>query len=175
MIDPHSSVSGRNWHAVFCKPRQDAVAETNLLHQGFEIFRPKTQVARTRRGQRRLALESMFPRYLFVRLSQNGEDWTPIRSTRGAIGLVKLGGEAPVVPETVIESLRRRCSEDGVVNLAGAIDYQPNELVDIIDGPLSGYRALFKARSSQERVVVLLQLLQHERRVELADTSIRRA
>lgn len=175
MIDPHYNGSGRNWHAVFCKPRQDAVAETNLLHQGFEIFRPKTQVARVRRGQRRLALESMFPRYLFVRLCSHGEDWTPIRSTRGAIGLVRLGIESPVVPDTVIDSLRRRCNDDGVINLAGTIDYQLDDLVDIVDGPLRGYRALFKARTGEERVVVLLQLLKHERKVELPDTSIRRA
>ncbi|TVQ30053.1 MAG: transcription/translation regulatory transformer protein RfaH [Wenzhouxiangella sp.] len=175
MIDPHLNGSGRNWHAVFCKPRQDSVAESNLLYQGFETFRPKTRVARTRNGQRRVAVESMFPRYLFVRLCQRGQDWTPIRSTRGAIGLVRLGLETPVVPDNVIESLRRRCSDDGVISLAGAIDFQPDDLVDIIDGPMSGYRALFKARTSQERVVVLLQLLQHERRVELPDTSIRRA
>ncbi len=175
MIDPHINRSGRNWHAVFCKPRQDSVAESNLLNQGFEIFRPKTRVARTRRGQRRIALESMFPRYLFVRLSQGGQDWGPIRSTRGAVGLVRLGIETPIVPDTVIESLRRRCNGEGVINLAGAIEFKPDELVDIIDGPLNGYRALFKARTSDERVVVLLQLLQHERRIELPDTSIRRA
>lgn len=175
MIDPHHSGKQRNWHAVLCRPRQDAVAEENLLNQGFEIFRPKTRTRRSRAGRRRILLESMFPRYLFVRLCQTGEDWGPIRSTRGAVGLVRLGPHTPVVPDPIIDTLRQRCDDDGIISLSGAIVYQLNDLVDIIDGPCAGYRALFQARSSEERVVVLLKLLQHERTVELAESAIRKA
>lgn len=175
MIDPHHDHSMRHWHAVFCKPQQDARAEENLLNQGFEIFRPKTRTRRILKGRRRLLVESMFPRYLFVRLSRGGDDWGPIRSTRGAIGLVRLGHETPVIPDSVIDGLRQRCNAEGMINLAGTIDYQLNDLVEIIDGPCAGYRALFQARTSEERVIVLLRLLQNERRVELAETSIRRA
>lgn len=175
MIEPRSNAPKRCWHAIFCKPQQDERAEVNLLNQGYEIFRPKTRVRRTRNGRRRIMVESMFPRYLFAHLSHGGEDWAPIRSTRGAVGLVRLGLETPIVPDAVIEALRQRCSGDGIINLAGKIDYQPNDLVEIIDGPCAGYRALFQARTSAERVIVLLNLLQHERKVELADTAIRRA
>ncbi|MGY6631645.1 MAG: transcription termination/antitermination NusG family protein [Wenzhouxiangella sp.] len=175
MIDPRHSGSGKRWHAVFCKPKQDAIAEEHLLHQGFEIFRPKTQTRIRRNGRRVLLTESMFPRYLFIHLDSQGEDWTPIRSTRGAVGLVRMGLHTPVIPDPVIQMLRERCDEQGVVNLAGQIDFQPNDLVEIIDGPCAGYRALFQSRSSEERVIVLLTLLQHERSVELEERCIRRA
>jgi len=175
MIDPHLQNGARHWHAVFCKPRQDARAESHLLNQGFEIFRPKTRIRRIQNGRRRLLVESMFPRYLFVRLKRGVDDWSSIRSTRGTVGLVRLGLEAPIVPDPVIEGLRRRCDEQGVINLAGSIDYQPGDAVEIIEGPCAGYRALFQARSNEERVIVLLELLQRERRVELNENSIRRA
>lgn len=163
------------WHAVFCKPRQDDRAEFHLLNQGFDIFRPKTRQRYTRNGQRQVRIESMFPRYLFVRLSAAGQDWGPIRSTRGAIGLVRVGQNAAEVPEEVIRELRRRCDDNNIVNLSGSIDYRPNEAVEIIDGPLAGYRALFKARTGQERVSVLLSLLNNERCVEIPESAIRRA
>ena len=174
MKNPHADGHGC-WHAVFCKPQQDARAEENLLHQGFETFRPKTRTRKTRNGRRRNLVESLFPRYLFVRLRRQGQDWTPIRSTRGAVGLVRLGQETPIVPDFIIEDLRQRCDAQGICNLSGSIDYQPDDLVEIIDGPCAGYRALFKARTSQERVVVLLKLLSHQRELELDDVSIRRA
>ncbi len=174
MKDPHAHPC-RRWHAVFCKPQQDARAEENLLNQGFEIFRPKTRTRKTHNGRRRTWVESLFPRYLFVRLNQQGQDWAPIRSTRGAVGLVRLGQQTPIVPDFVIEDLRRRCDADGICNLTGTIDYQPDDLVEIIDGPCSGYRALFKARTSQERVVVLLKLMHQQRELELDETCIRRA
>jgi transcriptional antiterminator RfaH len=173
--NPHLGGPIRNWHAVLCKPRQDAVAEENLLQQGFETFRPKTQNRRLRNGRRWMLVQSMFPRYLFVRLSRQGQDWGTIRSTRGAVGLVRLGAETPIIPDPVIHALRQRCDDEGVIKLTGMIDYQPNDLVEIIDGACAGYRALFQARSGEERVVVLLKLLQHERSVEMAESAIRKA
>jgi transcriptional antiterminator RfaH len=175
MIDPHTGSAKRLWHAVFCKPQQDARAEENLLNQGFEIFRPKTHIRRTRKGRRLMLVESMFPRYLFVRLHHGGQDWAPIRSTRGVTGLVRLGQKTPIVPDAVIDGLRQRCDAEGFINLRAGIHFQVNDPVDIIDGPCAGYRALFQARTSEERVIVLLKLLQHERRVELDEASIRRA
>lgn len=163
------------WHAVFCKPQQDARAEAHLLNQGFEIFRPKVRRQQSQGGRRRVRIESMFPRYLFVRLRTAAQDWGPIRSTRGAVGLVRNGQQAASVPLPVIEALRERCDAHDIVNLNGSIDYQIDDPVEIIDGPCAGYRALFKARTSEERVSVLLTLLNHERCVEVADSAIRRA
>ncbi len=174
-MDPETPSEQHRWHAVFCKPRQDARAEMHLRNQGFETFRPRTRERRTRNGRRRVIVESMFPRYLFVQLATGGQDWGPIRSTRGAVGLVRHGQDAAIVPEAVIEELRRRCDDDGIVQVAGSIDYRRDESVEIIDGPCAGYRGLFQARTGAERVAVLLTLLNHERRVEVAETAIRRA
>lgn len=174
MIDPHGNGKRRNWHVVLCRPRQDATAEENLLNQGFETFRPKSRTHRLIAGRRRSVVESMFPRYLFVRLRQHGEDWGPIRSTRGTVGLVRLGQQTPIVPAAVIEALRQRSDDDGFINLSDAVEYKTNELVEIIDGPCAGYRAMFHAHNGTDRVLVLLTLLQHERTVELANSAIRK-
>lgn len=175
MFDPRNLATSFRWHAVFCKPRQDDRAEAHLRNQGFETFRPRTRQHSTRNGKRRVRIDSMFPRYLFVRLSSTGQDWGPIRSTRGAIGLVRTGQQAAQVPETVIQDLQQRCDEHGIISLSGSIDYRPDEPVEIIDGPCAGYRALFQARTGAERVCVLLTLLNHQRRVEVPDCAIRRA
>lgn len=165
----------RHWHAVFCKPRQDSRAEHHLRNQDFEVFRPKVRTRQRRAGRYQTLTESMFPRYLFVRLARGIDDWSTIRSTRGAVGLVRVGQDTPIVPDCVVESLRLRCSSEDVINLAGAIDFQPNDPVEIIEGPCAGYQALFKARSGEERVIVLLELLSQERAIELDENSIRRA
>ncbi len=164
----------RFWHAVFCKPQQDARAEENLLNQGFEVFRPKTRNRRGSGSQRRVVVESLFPRYVFVRLGRTGQDWSPIRSTFGAVGLVRLGQDVPIVPDPVIDVLRLRCSESGIIDLTGAIEYREDDPIEIIDGPCAGYRALFKARTKEERVVVLLKLLSYERKIEVPEEYIRK-
>ena len=39
------------WYAVCCKPRQEAVAEENLLRQGFQTYLPRIRMRQRRRGQ----------------------------------------------------------------------------------------------------------------------------
>ncbi len=150
----------KHWYAVHCKPQQDERAETELARQGFEVFRPRVRLRRRIRERYRLKVESMFPRYLFIELDPCDQDWSPIRSTRGVAGLVRMGDRVPVVPGTVIEALRTRADDDNCIDMRPADGFVPNDRVMITEGPLAGFEALFSARNSQERVVVLLNLIQ---------------
>ena len=150
----------KQWYAVYCKPKQDERAEVELLNQGFEVFRPRIRSRRRTRQRYRVVVESMFPRYLFVHLDDHDQDWSPIRSTRGVTGLVRMGGCVPVVPSAVIDALRSRADAENCVEMEPADGFVRNERVLITEGPLAGFEALFTARNSQERVVVLLNLMQ---------------
>jgi transcriptional antiterminator RfaH len=150
----------KQWYAVHCKPKQDERAETELMKQGFEVFRPRIRTRRRTRERYRVVVESMFPRYLFVHLDDTDQDWSPIRSTRGVTGLVRMGGAVPVVPEAVIAGLRARADAENCIDLEPDDGFAPDDRVLITEGPLAGFEALFRARNSQERVVVLLNLMQ---------------
>lgn len=162
----------KHWYAVHCKPRQDERAEAHLRSQGFEIFRPLVRARRRQREGYRICIESMFPRYLFIRLDDIAEDWSPIRSTRGVADLVRWGGCVPWIPERVIDDLRARLDANGCVDLCP--EFAPNQRVRITEGPFAGYEALFQARSGQERVVVLLNIMQQTQRVQLPEQAIAR-
>ncbi len=87
------------WYAVCCKPRQEAIAEENLLRQGFHVNLPRIRIRRHRRGQWIDAIEALFPRYLFIRIDPYRCNTAPVRSTRGVVGLVRFGGQPAVVPD----------------------------------------------------------------------------
>jgi transcriptional antiterminator RfaH len=150
----------KNWYAVFAKPKQDAYAETQLLRQGFETFRPLIRTRRRMRLRYQAVIESMFPRYMFVYLDDQLDDWSPIRSTYGVSGLVRMGDHVPAVPAELIAELRRRADEHNVIEINADDEFKANQPVLITEGPLAGYQALFSARNSQERVIVLLNLIQ---------------
>lgn len=157
----------KHWYAVFCKPNQDARAEAQLNNQGYEVFRPRIRTRKLRHGCYRHRVESMFPRYLFVRLAREGDAWSPIRSTRGVVGLVRFGDRTPTVPEPVVDGLMRSTGPEGFADLTMIREFSKGERVRIIDGPLSGCEALFEARSGEERVIVLLELMQRQQRFEI--------
>ena len=96
------------WYAVCCKPRQEAVAEENLLRQGFQVYLPRIRMRQRRRGAWIDAVEVLFPRYIFIRIDPKRRSTASVRSTRGAVGMVRFGGQPAVVPDAVIDALRER-------------------------------------------------------------------
>jgi transcriptional antiterminator RfaH len=159
-----------NWYTVYCKPQQDARAEEHLRNQSYEVFRPLVRVRRRYGVRIRQAVESMFPRYLFIQLNDVSE-WAPIRSTRGVAGLLRWGAYTPRVPEPVILDLRQRTDVDHCIELE-TDDFQPNDRIRITDGPFTGYEALFDSRSGEERVSVLLEIMQRTQRLMLPEQAI---
>ena len=165
-----------NWYAIYCKPRQDARAHLHLCNQHFEVFRPLARVRHRTPGGFQHRVESLFPRYLFIRLDDGNQSWAPIRSTRGVSGLVGMGiGAATCVPDALVTDLRARMAEHGWIDLEAAQQYRANEKVIVSEGAFTGCEAIFQCKTAADRVVVLLNLLGATRRVELPETAITKA
>lgn len=148
----------QHWYLVYCKPRQETTARTNLERQGYTIYLPLVRQSRRREGRRVSVITPMFPRYLFIRLNDKTDNWSPIRSTLGVVSLVRFGSSPAAVPEDLVELLRQREDEDGVQVLP-VEQYRRGTKVRITEGGFAGYEGIFVARSGNERVTVLLQVL----------------
>jgi transcriptional antiterminator RfaH len=70
------------------------------------------------------------------------------------------------VPETLVETLRARDDEEGIQNFNAPV-FKPGDQVRIVDGALAGYEGIFQVHTSEERVVVLLDILGQANRVQL--------
>lgn len=162
----------KRWYAVHCKPAQDERAEYHLSRQSYEVFRPRHRVRRRRQGRMVTLIESLFPRYLFIHLDDVNENWAPIRSTRGVAGLVRLGRLVPTVPDWVVDPLRDAADEEGCV-AAPAADYQAGDRLLIEQGALAGHEALFYARRAEDRIMVLLEIMNQQQKVELPESALR--
>jgi transcriptional antiterminator RfaH len=159
------------WYLIHSKPRRERVALDNLERQGYRAYLPLARVYRRERGRVAARIEPLFPRYLFLRLSDRDEDWGPIRSTIGVSALVRFGATPARLPDAFVETLRAREGEDGVQDLPWR-ELAVGERVRIVDGALAGLEAVFQARTGAERVVVLLQVAERLVRVELGAGSV---
>jgi len=146
------------WYLIYSKPQQERLAWENLERQGYPSYLPLIRNRRRRNGRYLSIIEPMFPRYLFVHLSDETDNWGPIRSTIGVANLVRFGMRAARVPDSLIEMMHER-DEEGVQILV-APEFKPGDPVRIVEGVLAGYEAIFQARTGKERVVLLLQLAQ---------------
>ena len=163
------------WYAVCCKPRQEAVAEENLLRQGFHVYLPRIRIRQRRRGHWLDAVEVLFPRYIFIRIDPERRSTATIRSTRGVVGMVRFGGQPAVVPDAVMDALKQR--EDAASGLHE--DQRPlfsaGDTIKLVDGPLAGMEGVFTQKDGDKRVVVLLELLGKANKVTVSRDWIARA
>lgn len=165
----------RQWFAIYCRPRQELRALENLQRQGYTVFHPRLRILRQRQAGLVPVVESLFPRYLFILLDDGGDNWAPIRSTRGVVELVRSAGRPLAVPDSIIEELSsRQVSGQGYIDLVGGSDLVPGEKLRITSGPFAGNPAEFYARKADDRVVVLLNIMHTAQAIELPARAVAR-
>ncbi len=154
------------WYAVHTKPKQENRALENLQNQGFECFMPLLEIEKIRRGKVQKVVEPMFSRYLFIRLNETTQNWSPIRSTLGVSKLVSFGPHPAKVPAELIHFLRD----------APPVEIQrlfaPGDQVLIVEGPLKGLEATYQAHDGEMRAMVLVDLLGQPHKLKMAMTSL---
>jgi|GEM_PF-90865 len=167
-----SAPSTLAWYLIHTKPRQEALALTNLSRQGFECYMPMLRLQKIRQRKTALVAEPMFPRYLFIRLdaSGSGQSWSPIRSTLGVNQLVRFGGQPAKVEGQLINSIRSR--EQGTQ--AQAL-FSAGDNVTVADGPFAGLEAIYQNTDAESRSMILLNILSKPVSMRIDTASLRRA
>jgi transcriptional antiterminator RfaH len=165
--------AGKRWYAVHTRPHAEARALENLERQGFEAWLPLYRKQRRRARRSEQVLRPLFPRYLFVALDLDGEQWRPVLSTYGVADLVSSGDGPLALADAVIDALRARADEDGHYTLARGL--KPGDKVRIESGPMRNLEGILEVEGDTDRVVVMLHLLGREVRVKLSSDEIDRA
>jgi len=155
-----------DWYLLVTKPHKDAYAEEQLNNQGYTTYRPLVNHKKKVRGKIKEVEESLFPRYIFIQLKTGVDNWSSIRSTRGVLNIVRFGAEFAKVPEALIQKLQE--SEDANKKLAKDLDrFKGGDRVVIEAGPFIGIEGVFKQYKGDERVIVLLNVLQQATKLEI--------
>ncbi|MGE5189044.1 MAG: transcription termination/antitermination NusG family protein [Gemmatimonadota bacterium] len=143
------------WYLVKTKPLNENRVVTRLTGAGYECLFPRIRKKARRLG--RPDVRPFFPTYLFVRFAL--EQLRTIRYTHGVSKIVSFGPEPQEVEEAIVEAVRGRMDEEGIVTLIPKpADWKPGEKIRIGEGPFSGLEAVFvEELPDRERVVLLLE------------------
>lgn len=155
------------WYVVYTKPSQEHVAEFHLKNQQFEVFLPLHEVEKRHKQVIVTQIRPYFPRYLFIKFDESRDDWGPIRSTRGVSNLVRFNGWPSPVPVHLIAALKRNENSDGLQRVTKSV-WKPGDEIEIEAGPFAGYRCIFEAARSSDRVAVMLSIVGKQTRAVLS-------
>jgi transcriptional antiterminator RfaH len=158
---------GLPWYVVHTKVRQEQTACENLARQGYMVYMPRIKILKRSRGRQQAQQEPMFPRYIFVQPGSDAHSIAPVRSTLGVTSIVRFGQEPAVMRPAILKSIREFEARRNEASDQDISPFQPGERVRVADGPLTGLEGLI-SDVSQDRVVVLMQLLGQDTRVSLS-------
>src|SRR5262245_50255921 len=157
------------WCCAQVEPRRERLASYCLSLAGYEIYQPLLrEQRRSRAGRRIIVTPPLFPGYLFLWVVRG---WWDARWSPGVVRLIMDGLVPAHVPDQVITEIRGR-ERNGFVELPKSRGLAPGMWVRVIGGPLREQIGLLAALRPHERVLVLLQLLGGQQRVELARSAI---
>ena len=153
----------KNWYLIKTKSRQEKIAKQNLENQGYVAFFPITKIKNK--------LVILFPGYLFVQLNDKTQNWSPINSTKGVSHFIKFGLNFAKVPTSVIEFIKtnQHITTEKLKNLN---KFKPGDKIQISDGAFKNWIAIFKCYKSDERVILLMNLLGREQYVNINKESV---
>jgi transcriptional antiterminator RfaH len=153
----------RNWYLIKTKPRQENVAIKNLENQEYSTYCPTVTI-----NNKHIVL---FPGYIFVHLDKKNENWSPIRSTKGVVNFVRFGLNFAQVPDNVIKFLKANqlINKEKLINLN---KFKSGDKVQITDGVFKNCVAIFKSSKSDDRVILLMNLLGQQQTINIKQESV---
>ena len=160
-----------DWYLIHTKPRQESRAALNLAQQGYQCYLPLMPVERLRQRALTLVLEPLFSRYLFIQLdtSHSGQNWGPIRSTKGVARIVTFGNLPARVPAAIIDTLR---AQDEALQQRPQRHFSPGETLRITQGPFTGIEAVYQMADGERRALVLIEMLSKPVALKIDVTSL---
>jgi transcriptional antiterminator RfaH len=146
-----------NWYLVRTKPQKERWVQDQLKNISAEAFLPLLRSRVRCFGRPITAVKPLFPCYLFANFNLQ-ERYFDVKYTAGVHSLVSVGGEAVVVPVSIIDEIKRR-GTDGIVELPPR-RLDPGQKIRIVDGPFRDIEAIFdRYLSGSERVAILLDAI----------------
>ena len=148
----------KNWYLIKTKSRQEKIAKQNLENQGYVAFYPIAKINDQ--------IVVLFPGYLFVQLNEKTQKFSPIHSTQGVSYFVKFGLNYAKVPASVIKFIKanQHITTKKLINLN---KFKLGDKVQISDGTFKNCIAIFKCYKSDERVILLMNLLGNEQSLSI--------
>ena len=132
----------------------------------FDIIVPMEE--EIKEGQKKTNLKKVFPGYVLIKMIVTEESWYIVRNTRGVTGFVGSGTDPIPLSDEEIRKM-------GFDNVPINVDYNIDDNVKILGGPLDGYTGIVKEiKKDKNKVIVLVSMFGRETPVELEFSQVQK-
>jgi transcriptional antiterminator RfaH len=153
----------RKWYLIKTKPRNEKIALANLENQNYDAYCPLAKINNK--------IVVLFPGYLFINLDETSDNWGPIRSTKGVLNFVRFGLNYANISGKTLNFIKKNefNTIEGIKELDG---FKPGERVQITEGIFKNCVGIFKSIKSDERVILLLDIMGRQQTMQINNKSL---
>jgi transcriptional antiterminator RfaH len=163
----------KRWYVLYTKPKEEERAKSSLELMGYKTYVPMIRVRKAKLKSVDQK-EPMFPRYIFVSADGINCNLQAIKYARGVVDFIRFGGYLASVTNDIVESVEENEKRiNGFSANAGAQQPKNGDRVSFVDGSFKDVDAIFFAKKSDERVVILTNLLRKSVYLEVGSGDIR--
>ena len=147
---------------------ENTIKNRELGEYFFDIIVPMEEQIEIKDGKRKTNLKKVFPGYVLIKMIVTEKTWYLVRNTRGVTGFVGSGTDPIPLTEDEIRAMGFEISE---VN----IDYDVNDSVRVMDGPLQDFvGTVTEINKEKHKVKVLVSMFGRETPVELEFSQVQK-
>ena len=166
------------WYIIKTKPQKEENVIRLIQRATFDVFCPKireTSYAKNTKNAKKIALfrtRPLFPSYLFLNIDfDRGENIHLIKYTRGVSRILCAEGKPLPLDPQIIHAIKERADHQGIITHHSTLN--PGDPIRVKKGILKDLiGVLEKPATSEERVIVLLKLVNYEMKANLHWTEI---
>ena len=147
---------------------ENTIKNRELGEYFFDIIVTMEEQIEIKDGKRKTNLKKVFPGYVLIKMIVTEKTWYIVRNTRGVTGFVGSGTDPIPLTEDEIRAMGFEISE---VN----IDYDVNDSVRVMDGPLQDFvGTVTEINKEKHKVKVLVSMFGRETPVELEFSQVQK-
>ena len=148
----------KKWYLLKTKSRQEKIAIANLENQKYHVYCPSTKINNK--------IVVLFPGYLFIYLDETSDNWGPIRSTKGILNFVRFGLSYAKISNKIIDFIKEN-EFNTSQKLKYLNDFKIGDKVQITEGVFKNCVAIFESFKSDERVILLMNIMGQEQTINV--------
>jgi len=144
------------WFCLRAQPKREHIAAACLRQTcEVEIFCPRLRFRKLTSRGAVWFIEAMFPGYLFARFDY-ANCHRRVKQGPGISGFVKFGERLALLPEALVDEIKRQTAGDEVLEINPALE--PGSTVQVAHGPFQGLEAIVtRLIPARERVEILIE------------------
>ena len=150
------------------KDLEKTIKNRELEDYFFDIIVPMEEQIEIKDGKRKVNLKKVFPGYVLIKMIVTEQSWYIVRNTRGVTGFVGSGTDPIPLTDQEIRNM-------GFDEVPVTVDYDVNDSVQVLNGPLEGFVGVVQEINKQkQKVKVLVSMFGRETPVELEFSQVQK-